>query len=136
MDSSKIQLGTFASTPLYISVAYHHFDCFRDMLLAGANPDIAGQVFAVKRNTSSVLCLAPPKQAHQSLYHAMVKHNVENEYVQLLYDCGASLYIRNEKDQFAFELDQKNECLEFIKHLSCKFISCSILTATESIAVM
>ena len=32
LDRSQINLGSFISTPLYITIAYDHFDCFKTLL--------------------------------------------------------------------------------------------------------
>ena len=39
LNRSQISLGTFFSTPLYITIAYRKLACFSYLLRAGADPD-------------------------------------------------------------------------------------------------
>ncbi len=102
-DISQLRLGYFNSTPVYISVAYHHLECFRLLLLAGADPNGGSNI------RSTELYSASAQTAYPSLYHATVKHNVEVEYVMLLYDCGASLYRRDGRGLLPCEIDANND---------------------------
>uniref|UniRef100_UPI00398E7AD1 ankyrin repeat and SOCS box protein 12a n=1 Tax=Pristiophorus japonicus TaxID=55135 RepID=UPI00398E7AD1 len=71
------------SGPLYLSLVYGHFDCFRLLLLYGANPDF---------NCTEERLLArikPPKTALEMCF----KYGCGAEYVQLLIDFGANLYL-------------------------------------------
>lgn len=110
-DISQLRLGYFNSTPVYISVAYHHLECFRLLLLAGADPNGGSNI------RSTELYSASAQTAYPSLYHATVKHNVEVEYVMLLYDCGASLYRRDGRGLLPCEIDANNECSRYIRQL-------------------
>lgn len=118
-DISRFCIGYFDSTPVYIAIAYHHFECCRLLLLRGADPCAGPGVrsttvasfsaSASRSSTSSSNC--------PSLYHAAVKHNVEVEYVALLFDCGASLYQRDSHGRLAYEIDKSNDCSKFIQQL-------------------
>lgn len=110
---SQLRLGYFNSTPVYISVAYHHFECFRLLLLGGADPNGGSNI------RSTELCSASAQTAYPSLYHATVKHNVEVEYVMLLYDCGASPYRRDGRGRLPHEIDANNDCSRYIRQLMC-----------------
>ncbi|CAH1776162.1 unnamed protein product [Owenia fusiformis] len=109
MNGCQISMGSFISTPLYISIAYHHLDCFKALLKAGADPD------HTLRNTSNKGHTMP----RQSLYHAVVRHNTDIDYAQLLYDMGACIYAVDDKNRQASEMNKKNECEEYIAELMC-----------------
>ncbi|XP_072117551.1 ankyrin repeat and SOCS box protein 1 isoform X1 [Mobula birostris] len=73
--------------PLYISSAYHHLQCFKLLLKAGANPDYNywGQV-DVK---------AFPRGSPTCILDAVLRHGCDVEFVKLLIDFGANLNLVN-----------------------------------------
>uniref|UniRef100_W5LGB8 Ankyrin repeat and SOCS box protein 1 n=1 Tax=Astyanax mexicanus TaxID=7994 RepID=W5LGB8_ASTMX len=74
-------LSTLVVCPLYISAAYHHLNCFRLLLEAGANPDYnyTGPVSRESLARGLATCLLD----------AVLKHGCEPAFVQLLLDHGA-----------------------------------------------
>ncbi|CAG08380.1 unnamed protein product [Tetraodon nigroviridis] len=69
--------------PLYISAVYGHLDCFKLLLLHGANPDY---------NCTDEKMLArikQPKTVLETCFH----YGCGEEYVQLLVDFGADVYL-------------------------------------------
>ncbi|XP_053327047.1 ankyrin repeat and SOCS box protein 1 [Spea bombifrons] len=76
-------LTSLASSPLYISAAYHNLSCFRLLLLAGANPDYNswGAVCEESFSRSSPSCLL----------EAVLRHGCDQQFVQLLIDFGANV---------------------------------------------
>ncbi|XP_055499560.1 ankyrin repeat and SOCS box protein 12a [Leucoraja erinacea] len=71
------------SGPLYISLVYGHFDCFRLLLLHGANPDF---------NCTEEKLLSRIKSRKTAL-EMCFRYGCGTEYVQLLIDFGANVYL-------------------------------------------
>ncbi|XP_007891701.2 ankyrin repeat and SOCS box protein 12 [Callorhinchus milii] len=69
------------SGPLYLSLVYGHFDCFRLLLLYGANPDF---------NCTDEKLLTRIKSRKTAL-EMCLRYGCGAEYVQLLIDFGANL---------------------------------------------
>ncbi|XP_013392560.1 ankyrin repeat and SOCS box protein 1 [Lingula anatina] len=96
--NSRIVMRPLASTALYISLVYNHFDCFKMLLQAGADPD---------------LCCKGKQQeeySNQSLYHTAVRQNCDEKYLLMLYEFGASLYTKDHKGQLAVDLEVHPNC--------------------------
>ncbi|XP_075395708.1 ankyrin repeat and SOCS box protein 12 [Tenrec ecaudatus] len=71
------------SGPLYLAAVYGHLDCFRLLLLHGADPDY---------NCTDQYLLAHVPQP-RTLLEICLHHNCEPEYIQLLIDFGANIYL-------------------------------------------
>ncbi|XP_034037314.1 ankyrin repeat and SOCS box protein 12b [Thalassophryne amazonica] len=69
--------------PLYMSAVYGHLDCFRLLLLHGANPDY---------NCTDHKMLARIKQP-KTVLEACLHYGCGVEYIQLLIDFGANVYL-------------------------------------------
>ncbi|GCB72330.1 ankyrin repeat and SOCS box protein 12a [Scyliorhinus torazame] len=88
------------SGPLYLSLVYGHFDCFRLLLLNGANPDF---------NCTEERLLARIKTPKSAL-EMCFRYGCGTEYVQLLIDFGANLCLpdlsvdKNIKQKEVFKL--------------------------------
>lgn len=77
------RLTSLVVCPLYISAAYHNLQCFRLLLLAGANPDFncSGPVDTRGLQRGSPGCVLD----------AVLRHGCEAAFVGLLVDFGADL---------------------------------------------
>ncbi|KAM8848251.1 ankyrin repeat and SOCS box protein 12-like [Synchiropus picturatus] len=75
--------ATACRGPLYISAIYGHLDCFRLLLLHGANPDF---------NCSQPKMLARLKQP-KSVLEVCLRYGCGPDYIQLLLDFGADVYL-------------------------------------------
>lgn len=75
-------LNTLVVCPLYISAAYHHLDCFRLLLQAGAQPDF--------NYTGPVCQEALTRGLASCLLDAVLRHGCEVAFVHLLLDHGAN----------------------------------------------
>nr|BAG60972.1 unnamed protein product [Homo sapiens] len=71
------------SGPLYLAAVYGHLDCFRLLLLHGADPDY--------NCTDQGLLARVPRP--RTLLEICLHHNCEPEYIQLLIDFGANIYL-------------------------------------------
>ena len=71
------------SGPLYLAAVYGHLDCFRLLLLYGADPDY--------NCTDQGLLSRVPQP--RTLLEICLHHNCEPEYIQLLIDFGANIYL-------------------------------------------
>ncbi|XP_051824397.1 ankyrin repeat and SOCS box protein 12 [Antechinus flavipes] len=71
------------SGPLYLSAVYGHLECFRLLLLYGADPDY--------NCTDRQLLSRIPKP--RTLLEFCLQHNCPLEYIQLLVDFGANVYL-------------------------------------------
>ncbi|XP_023489700.1 phosphatidylinositol-3,5-bisphosphate 3-phosphatase MTMR8 isoform X2 [Equus przewalskii] len=71
------------SGPLYLAAVYGHLDCFRLLLLYGADPDY---------NCIDQHLLARVPRP-RTLLEICLHHNCEPEYIQLLIDFGANVYL-------------------------------------------
>lgn len=75
--------ATACRGPLYISAVYGHLDCFKLLLLHGANPDY---------NCTDVKMLARIKQP-KTVLETCLHYGCGQEYIQLLVDFGADVYL-------------------------------------------
>ncbi|XP_033830420.2 ankyrin repeat and SOCS box protein 12b [Periophthalmus magnuspinnatus] len=75
--------ATACRGPLYMSAVYGHLDCFKLLLLQGANPDF---------NCTDQKMLARVKQP-QTVLDVCLRYGCGAEYIQLLIDCGANVYL-------------------------------------------
>ncbi|KAF3693659.1 Ankyrin repeat and SOCS box protein 12 [Channa argus] len=71
------------SGPLYISAAYGHLDCFKLLLLHGANPNY---------NCTDENMLVRIKQP-KTVLEVCLRYGCGKEYIQLLIDFGADVYL-------------------------------------------
>ncbi|CAG5992483.1 unnamed protein product [Menidia menidia] len=75
--------ATACRGPLYISAVYGHLDCFRLLLLRGANPDY---------NCTDQKMLARIKQP-KTVLEVCLRYGCGVEYIQLLIDFGADVFL-------------------------------------------
>ncbi|XP_030620590.1 ankyrin repeat and SOCS box protein 12b [Chanos chanos] len=75
--------ATACRGPLYISAVYGHLDCFKLLLLHGANPDY---------NCTEEKMLARIKQP-KTVLEMCLRYGCGTEYIQLLIDFGANVYL-------------------------------------------
>ncbi|XP_058505342.1 ankyrin repeat and SOCS box protein 12-like [Solea solea] len=75
--------GTACRGPLYISAIYGHIDCFKLLLLHGANPNY---------NCTDEKMLARIKQP-KTVLEVCLRYGCGVEYIQLLIDFGADVYL-------------------------------------------
>ncbi|TRY78952.1 hypothetical protein DNTS_014712 [Danionella cerebrum] len=75
--------ATTCRGPLYISAVYGHLECFRVLLQYGANPDY---------NCTEEKMLAKIKEP-KTVLEMCVRHGCGLEYIQLLIDFGANVYL-------------------------------------------
>ncbi|KAM4624624.1 ankyrin repeat and SOCS box protein 12-like [Polymixia lowei] len=84
---SKVLLWTsgasVSSGPLYLSAVYGHMECFKVLLLYGADPDY---------NCTDARLLSNIKQP-KTVLEMCLRHGCGVEYVQLLIDFGANVYL-------------------------------------------
>ncbi|KAM3859312.1 ankyrin repeat and SOCS box protein 12-like [Diretmus argenteus] len=84
---SKVLLWTsgasVSSGPLYLAAVYGHMECFRVLLLYGADPDY---------NCTDVNLLSKIKQP-KTVLEMCLRHGCGVEYIQLLIDFGANVYL-------------------------------------------
>ncbi|XP_051875832.1 ankyrin repeat and SOCS box protein 1 isoform X3 [Pristis pectinata] len=73
--------------PLYISSAYHHLQCFKLLLKAGANPDY--------NYWGHVDVKAFPRGSPTCILDAVLRHGCDVQFVKLLIDFGANLNLVN-----------------------------------------
>ncbi|XP_018415576.1 PREDICTED: ankyrin repeat and SOCS box protein 12-like [Nanorana parkeri] len=71
--------------PLYLAAVYGHLECFRSLLLYGADPNY---------NCTDLQLLKKMKHP-QSVLEICLKHQCHPEFVKLLIDFGADLYLPN-----------------------------------------
>ncbi|XP_053328980.1 ankyrin repeat and SOCS box protein 12-like isoform X2 [Spea bombifrons] len=69
--------------PLYISALYGHLECFKTLLLYGANPDY---------NCTEVKVIEGMKPSN-SVLEFCLKHGCEISFIKLLIDFGANVYL-------------------------------------------
>lgn len=86
-DRSKVvilsSVAKVSSGPLYLAAVYGHIDCFRLLLLYGADPDY---------NCIDAAVLALIKQP-KTVLEMCLRHGCGAEYIQLLIDFGANVYL-------------------------------------------
>lgn len=75
--------ATACRGPLYISAVYGHLDCFKLLLLYGANPDF---------NCTDEKMLARIKQP-KTVLEVCLRYGCGVEYIQLLIDFGADVFL-------------------------------------------
>ncbi|XP_072289921.1 ankyrin repeat and SOCS box protein 12-like [Eucyclogobius newberryi] len=75
--------ATACRGPLYISAVYGHLDCFKLLLLHGANPDF---------NCTDEKMLARIKQP-KTVLEVCLRYGCGVEYIQLLIDFGANVHL-------------------------------------------
>lgn len=92
-DTPQIRVRTYDTTPSYIALVYDHLDCFRSLLLAGADPE--GTCWGR---------IEDPTPGFTSFYHAAVKHDARPVYVWLLRALGASVYQRDARGRLACDV--------------------------------
>ncbi|KAM8888988.1 ankyrin repeat and SOCS box protein 12-like [Synchiropus picturatus] len=84
---SKVLLWTssarVSSGPLYLAAVYGHMECFRLLLLYGADPDY---------NCTDAKLLSSIKQP-KTVLEMCLRHGCGVEYIQLLIDFGANVYL-------------------------------------------
>ncbi|XP_057683060.1 ankyrin repeat and SOCS box protein 12-like [Corythoichthys intestinalis] len=84
---SKVLLWTsgarVSSGPLYLAAVYGHMECFKLLLLYGADPDY---------NCADARLLAAVKQP-KTVLEMCLRHGCGVEYIQLLIDFGANVYL-------------------------------------------
>uniref|UniRef100_A0A1A8IT90 Ankyrin repeat and SOCS box-containing protein 12a n=1 Tax=Nothobranchius kuhntae TaxID=321403 RepID=A0A1A8IT90_NOTKU len=84
---SKVLLWTSSarvtSGPLYLAAVYGHMECFRLLLLYGADPDY---------NCADAKLLSSIKQP-KTVLEMCLRHGCGVEYIQLLIDFGANVYL-------------------------------------------
>lgn len=71
------------SGPLYLAAVYGHLDCFRLLLLHGADPNY----------NCTDQCLLAHFPRPRTLLEICLHHNCDPEYIQLLIDFGANIYL-------------------------------------------
>ncbi|KAJ0060278.1 hypothetical protein NL108_007779 [Boleophthalmus pectinirostris] len=86
-DRSKVvilsSMVKVSSGPLYLAAVYGHIDCFKLLLLYGADPDY---------NCIDALVLGLMKQP-KTVLEMCLRHGCGVEYIQLLIDFGANVYL-------------------------------------------
>lgn len=84
---SKVLLWTsnasVSSGPLYLSAVYGHLDCFKVLLLYGADPNY---------NCTDMKLLSKIKQP-KTVLEMCLRHGCGVEYIKLLIDFGANVYL-------------------------------------------
>ncbi|KAM8953651.1 ankyrin repeat and SOCS box protein 12-like [Pelodytes ibericus] len=75
--------STAFTGPLYLAAVYGHLECFRTLLLYGANPDY---------NCSDRKAIKRMKQT-KSVLEFCLKHGCEKSFIKLLVDFGANKYL-------------------------------------------
>ncbi|XP_028989283.1 ankyrin repeat and SOCS box protein 12-like isoform X2 [Betta splendens] len=75
--------GRVSSGPLYLAAVYGHMECFKLLLLYGADPDY---------NCTNARLLSSIKQP-KTVLEMCLRHGCGVEYIQLLIDFGANVYL-------------------------------------------
>lgn len=112
--------ATACRGPLYISAVYGHLDCFKLLLLHGANPNY---------NCKSEKMLARIKQP-KTVLEMCLRYGCGVEYIQLLIDFGADVYLptliidksTKQKEAVVLLLKERGEnithtCFTFVSYL-------------------
>ncbi|NWR67225.1 ASB12 protein, partial [Bucorvus abyssinicus] len=73
------------SGPLYLAAAYGHLECFKMLLLYGADPDY---------NCTEERVIAQIKEP-KTLLETCLRHGCRSEFIELLIDFGANVYLPN-----------------------------------------
>ncbi|NXI41157.1 ASB12 protein, partial [Galbula dea] len=73
------------SGPLYVAAAYGHLECFKLLLLYGADPDY---------NCTEEKLIAQIKEP-KTLLETCLKHGCRTEFIKLLIEFGANVYLPN-----------------------------------------
>ncbi|KAL0994227.1 hypothetical protein UPYG_G00119510 [Umbra pygmaea] len=101
---SKVLLFTSTSVlsgPLYLSAVYGHFECFKVLLLFGADPNY---------NCTDPKLLTKIKQP-KTVLEMCLRHGCGVEYIQLLIDFGANVYLPT---LIIEKSTKKNEAVELL----------------------
>ncbi|NXN17542.1 ASB12 protein, partial [Indicator maculatus] len=89
------------SGPLYLAAAYGHLECFRLLLLYGADPDY---------NCTDERVIAQIKEP-KTLLETCLRHGCSSDFIQLLIDFGANVYLPNLRG------DEATTCTESLELL-------------------
>ncbi|XP_055497984.1 ankyrin repeat and SOCS box protein 12-like [Leucoraja erinacea] len=89
------------SGPLYLASVYRHYDCFRQLLLYGADPNY---------NCTEQRVLARIKQP-KTVLEMCLRYGCGPQYIQLLIDFGANLYLPG---QAPVKNTQQNKAAELL----------------------
>ncbi|XP_073345079.1 ankyrin repeat and SOCS box protein 12-like isoform X3 [Pagrus major] len=104
---SKVLLWTssarVSSGPLYLAAVYGHMECFRLLLLYGADPDY---------NCTDAKLLNSIKQP-KTVLEMCLRHGCGVEYIQLLIDFGANVYLPT---LIIEKSTKQNEAVELLLH--------------------
>jgi len=73
------------SGPLYLAAAYGHLECFKMLLLYGADPDY---------NCTEERVIAQIREP-KTLLETCLRHGCRSEFIKLLVDFGANVYLPN-----------------------------------------
>ncbi|XP_074864343.1 ankyrin repeat and SOCS box protein 12 [Carettochelys insculpta] len=77
--------STACSGPLYLSAVYRHLECFKMLLLYGADPNY---------NCTDKKMIARIKQP-KTVLEVCLRHGCGSEFIKLLIDFGANVYLPN-----------------------------------------
>lgn len=104
---SKVLLWTssarVSSGPLYLAAVYGHLECFKLLLLYGADPDY---------NCADANLLSSIKQP-KTVLEMCLRHGCGVEYIQLLIDFGANVYLPT---LIIEKSTKQNEAVELLLH--------------------
>lgn len=104
---SKVLLWTssarVSSGPLYLAAVYGHLECFKLLLLFGADPDY---------NCADAHLLSSIKQP-KTVLEMCLRHGCGVEYIQLLIDFGANVYLPT---LIIEKSTKQNEAVELLLH--------------------
>lgn len=121
---SKVLLWTssarVSSGPLYLAAVYGHMECFKLLLLYGADPDY---------NCTDAKLLTSIKQP-KTVLEMCLRHGCGVEYIQLLIDFGANVYLptliieKSTKQNEAVELLLQERGTEFnLTNFTCEIFN-------------
>ncbi|XP_062496079.1 ankyrin repeat and SOCS box protein 12 [Pezoporus occidentalis] len=89
------------SGPLYLAAAYGHLECFKRLLLYGADPNY---------NCTEESVIAHIKEP-KTLLETCLRHGCRSEFIKLLIDFGANVYLPN---IMVYEATPRNESMELL----------------------
>ncbi|KAM6117101.1 LOW QUALITY PROTEIN: ankyrin repeat and SOCS box protein 12 [Pterocles gutturalis] len=89
------------SGPLYLAAVYGHLECFKTLLLYGADPDY---------NCTEERVIAQVKEP-KTLLETCLRHGCRSEFIKLLINFGANVYLPNVKVD---ETGPRSEGLELL----------------------
>ncbi|OCT65820.1 hypothetical protein XELAEV_18042070mg [Xenopus laevis] len=99
--------NTSTTGPLYLSAVYGHTQCFKTLLLYGADPDY---------NCTDQKLLQRIKQP-KTVLEICLKHGCRTYFVQMLIDFGANLYLPDIHTNKAFP---NHEAMELLMREECR----------------